>query len=655
MKFATALWAFGTFLTLFSSGAAQDFQPVSPDELRMTTEPLAPIAPAIILERRVDRDDNGGFAHAYQTNYFRIKVLTEEGRKYADVEIPYHAGSSTVLNIHARSIAPDGTIADFDGKTYERYGDQLRGGRPPAVIFTLPNVQVGSILEYSFTLDLRGNYFDSHWVLNSELFTRRARFSLRPFRGNYTPMSMRWTWKELPLGVEPKEGPDHVIRMEVNNIPAYVAEDFTPPENELKSRVDFIYQDGPAQTDPDKFWKQTGRLWSEGLEYFLRKHKAVSEAARRMVVPDDPPEKRLRAIYGRVQAMRNTSYEPDRTTAEDRRDKEKPPATVDDVWNHGYGNSVQLTWLFLALARAAGFEAYGCWVASRSEYFFNPKLMDSSGLNANVVLVKLKEGDLYLDPGTAFAPFGLLPWNETSTPGLRLDKDGGTWIRTPLPDSADTQIVRSASFKISGDGTLEGKLTLTLTGLEAMYDRLAVRNSDPVGRKQFLEELVKTQVPVGTEVDLTGPPDWNNVDEPLQSEFALTIPGWASPTGRRLLLPVGIFGRSEKGMFQSAERIHPVYFAYPYRQRDDVTIELPSHGRVMTVPEPHTYQGNGVAYTMSAASSSGRLQIKRQLDVAVFLLDLSEYPGLRRFFQMVRSADEEQFVLDPSGAGPGVQ
>ena len=46
----------------------------------MTSEPLAPGAPAIILYRQVDRDDNGRTSH--EDDYIRIKILTEEGRKY---------------------------------------------------------------------------------------------------------------------------------------------------------------------------------------------------------------------------------------------------------------------------------------------------------------------------------------------------------------------------------------------------------------------------------------------------------------------------------------------------------------------------------------------------------------------------------------------
>src|ERR1700686_4227045 len=71
--------------------AGVGFQPVSPDELKLTSEPQAPGAPAIILYRQVDRDDNGYTSH--EDDFLRIKILTEEGRKYANVEIPYLKGS----------------------------------------------------------------------------------------------------------------------------------------------------------------------------------------------------------------------------------------------------------------------------------------------------------------------------------------------------------------------------------------------------------------------------------------------------------------------------------------------------------------------------------------------------------------------------------
>ena len=121
----------------------------------MTSEPKAPGAPAIILFREVDRDDRGLTAH--EDVYFRIKILTEEGRKYADIEIPFFKEQGKIVNIHARTIKPDGTIVDFNGKAFDKSIVKARGVKYMAKTFTLPDVQVGSILEYYYTTDLSEN------------------------------------------------------------------------------------------------------------------------------------------------------------------------------------------------------------------------------------------------------------------------------------------------------------------------------------------------------------------------------------------------------------------------------------------------------------------------------------------------------------------
>lgn len=52
---------------------ADEWQPVSPEDLRMTREPKAPTAAAIYLYRQVDRND----AESTESIYSRIKILTD--------------------------------------------------------------------------------------------------------------------------------------------------------------------------------------------------------------------------------------------------------------------------------------------------------------------------------------------------------------------------------------------------------------------------------------------------------------------------------------------------------------------------------------------------------------------------------------------------
>src|SRR5271166_544453 len=635
------------FVLLASNCAwSVSFQPVSPDELKMTGEAKAPGAPAIILFREVDRDDRGLTAH--EDNYLRIKILTEEGRKYGDVEIPFFKEQSNIVNIHARTIRPDGTIVNFTGKAFDKSIVKARGVKYMAKTFTLPDVQVGCILEYYYTIDLAEYLvFDSHWILSDELFTKNAKFSLKPYDNQYHPFNLRWTWNRLPSGTaQPVEAANHVVTLESNDIPAFQTEDYMPPENEMKSRVDFIYSEDPFEKEPAKYWKKWGKKRNDELESFVGKRKAMEEAVATIVSPGDSPEVKLRKIYARVQQIRNTSFEQAKTEQEQKRSKEKAPDNVESIWKKQYGNGQELTWLFLALARAAGFEASGMWVPDRQNYFFLPEMMDGHRLDANVVVVRLNGTDVFCDPGAAFTPFGMLPWVETGVNGLKLDKDGGTWEVTSLPAASDSGIQRKAELKLTETGDLEGKLTVRYTGLEATQRRLEERLADDTERKKFLEEEVREAIPAACEIELTNQPDWKGT-APLAAEYTLKVPGWVSGAGRRALLPVGLFSAPEKHLFDHAERVHPIYFQFPFQRTDDISIDMPLGWQISNVPQPQKVDAKAITYALEAKKDTGSLHLTRSLDVDIIVLPANNYSNLRKIFQIVRTGDEQQVMLQP--------
>jgi transglutaminase-like putative cysteine protease len=624
------------------------FQPVSPEELKMTGDPQAPGAEAIILYRQVDRDDT--YLHAHEDNYFRIKILTEEGRKHADIEIPFFKqDGNNINNIKARTIRPDGSIVNFDGKVFEKSIAKAQGLKYLAKTFTLPDVQVGSIIEYYYTIDLSEHYlYDSRWILSNELFIKHAKFSLKPYSDN--GMSVRWSWQGLPAGAAQPKDAGGFVRLEVNNIPAFHAEDYMPPEDELKARVDFAYSEEAFEKDPVQYWKKAGKKLNDHMESFVGKRKAMEEAVAQIVSPADSPEVKLQKIYARVQQMRNTTFEVSKTEQEKKRENQKEASNVEDLWKRGYGNATELTWLFLGLARAAGFDASGVLVSDRQHYFFRQEAMDANKLDDNVILVKLNGQDIYCDPGVAFTPFGLLEWAETGVQGLRLDKNGGTWIQTVLPPGSASRIERHANLTLSAaTGGLEGKLTITFTGLEGMRRRLEERHDDEADRKKFLENQAKEYIPAASEVELKNKPDWNDSSKPLIAEYDVKIPGWGAGAGRRVLLPVGIFSATEKHVFDHAERVFPIYFEFPFEKVDDVTIALPPGWQVSSVPPEENQDGKLVGYQIKAEGDKQTLHLTRKLRVEILLIDPKSYPTLRGFFQIVRKGDEQQVVLLPGG------
>jgi hypothetical protein len=642
---SAGMWKAGT-------ASGDEWQPISQEELKMTSMPEAPGAPAVYLYRQVDRNDSSRAASEY--NYVRIKVLTEEGRNQANVEIGFHKGRTSITGIKARTIRPDGTIANFDGKVYEQTIEKTKGAKYLAKTFTLPDVQVGSIIEYHFNYDFQDNYiFTSDWILSEELFTKKAVFTLKPY--STYPWTVQWSWPAgLPKGTEPpKEGPDHIVRMTTENIPAFVVEDHMPPANELKFRVNFVYHDETPELDVAKYWREFGKKKYGQVESFVDKRKAMEAAAASIVSPGDSPEVKLQKIYSRVQQIKNLSYVPLKSLEEWKHENMKENKNVEDLWKHQYGNGWDLTWLFLGLARGAGFEAYPCLVSSRGEYFFHKERINGSELNANVVLVKVNGKDEYFDPGAAFTPFGLLPWPETGVEGLRLDKNGGTWIQTTLPGSEQTRVQRTARLAITDEGDITGKLTVTITGLDALALRVEERNEDEAARKKILEDEVKDAIPAGSEVELMNAPDWQSGNTPLVAEFQMKVPGWTASAGRRALLPTGLFSASEKHLFEHANRVWPVYFRYPFRTVDDLTFELPQSWKVETLPESMDKDGKAVQYTLKIESKDGSVHVQRVLRSELLMVGKEHYSILRNFYQLVKTEDEQQVILQPGGTTAG--
>jgi hypothetical protein len=636
----------GLLLAFWVCMAQADWLPISPEELAMKSEPLAPRAPAIFLYRQVDRDDAVSSVRVYN----RIKILTEEGRDYANVKIPYDKYRQTVRGIEARTIRPDGTIVEFTGKPYDQVLAKGQKQNISAKLFTLSDVQVGSIIEYRYSLSLDERYvFDSNWELNDVLFTKQAKFSLVP-NDNF---SVAWMWPlGLPPGTSPPENKYGKIRMETSNVPAFVEEEYMPPEAAVKMRVDFIYIElgGIAEKDPVKFWTKYGKKLYDKIDDFIDYKSELQKTVATIVKPDDTPDAKARKLYAWVQKLRNLSFERRKTDEENKREDLDHNRNVKDLLKHGYGAADEMNWLYIALARAAGLQADPVQVAPRDSYFFNPTLMNSNQLTTYVVQLNIDGTTLFVDPGTAFAPYGLLPWAETMVKGLRLDAKGGSWVLTTAPNPAQARVDRNATLDLDKNGMLTGKLRVTFYGLPALSLRINNRFDDATEHKETLEHMVKSYVPVGIDVTLVNTPDWSSSAMSMIADFDLKVSGWMQGAGSRGLFQAALFGAEIKHDFDHAARQHPIYFEYSYEFNDDVVVNLPPGWRVGTLPPPQILDLKNLVYNMWAEEQGGGLHIHRKLMQGFVILDKKFYPDLRDFFQQARDGDEQQLVLLPAAS-----
>jgi len=133
-----------SFALLSPLARADQWITPTPEELHMTSEPQAPGASAIYLNREEITEDD---MHVWR-RYARLKILTEGGKDYGTVEVGQYQsaenGSYSIRAIAGRTIHPDGTIIPFTGKPYEKLVERGHGFKETAKVFTLPSVEVGS-------------------------------------------------------------------------------------------------------------------------------------------------------------------------------------------------------------------------------------------------------------------------------------------------------------------------------------------------------------------------------------------------------------------------------------------------------------------------------------------------------------------------------
>lgn len=629
----------------------EDWQPVTPQDLQIKEVPGDPGASAIQLYYADYIDDTIGTEFYYQ----RIKVLTEKGIKYADIEIPIPPGI-TVGDLKARTIHPDGKIIDFSGKPFEKTIVKGRGVKYLAKTFTLPEVAVGSIVECKYKYRQPEYTFSpiNFWTIQHDLYTVKASYRMKGYTGSFQTeegegSQFSMVYSNMPPNLKPQKKGDNTFEMEVQNEPAFHSEEYMPPAENYKPQVRFFYG-GSEMSSIDKFWEQAGHYWYEKDEKFIGNHSEIKAAAVEAIGNEEDWDKQVRKLYARAQQIRNLTYERERSKEEMKKEGLKENQNVADVLKHGYGDRQDILLFFVAMARASGFRTTVLRVSNRKERFFEKGLLSKSQLRNQIAVVKINGEDVYLDPGTRFCPYGFVRWMSTSTAALKLDKQTINFIDVPTASYDKSVLHRSAKLTLSEDGSLNGDLTVQYDGGEALERRLDALETDEAGRNKDLESEVKSWLPDTAIVKLKDVQAWQGTDEPLIARFSLEIPNYASAAGKRLLVPSYLFQAKQKEAFKHADRKYPVYFPYTFTEQDVISIKTPAGFSIEGAPQTQQIKLNFAAYQNVGQFSNGQLITQRSLLFNGIYIDLQRYAEVKDFFNKVQAGDEQQAVLRVGGS-----
>lgn len=658
--------------------AQATWPPVSPEELAMTDCSQQPGAPAIILYREEVLDHETLRMGIFK----RLKILTAAGRDHANIEIPYLPDRQIVEGLEARVVPPKGSARPFTGRVFEKTAVRVRGFRVSVKSFALPDVEPGSIIDFRYKIvqDPGGSSGGSgasaleelllargkpeeggsvkssellsfpavNWEIQDKLFTVKAKFEFsgHPLIQTLFAGPCRLAWVSHKLEKAQPRIMGSRVELELENVPAFEEEEFMTSEEAERMSVEVFYLDQRIAENKD-YWKRESGDWQKAAERFVGDPRKVAVEAEKLAGDATDPATRLKGIYEGVQKIRNLSYEKGLTRKQRKERKLKDNRKAAEVLERGYGLRSDITRTFVALARAAGFEAEVVRVSTRDDKLFRFQLLSFyEQMDSELALVNLGDKTMFFDPATPFCPFGLVHWSRSNTAALRFSDEPPAFFTTAVypPDMALTR--REVVLRLDAQGNLAGTLKTTYTGHEALVRRLEHMHDDDAARKEALEKELADILPVGAVGTLKKVESSDNSDPALIALYEISIPGFATAAGDKILLPVSPLAGSGQYPFRHAERKYPVYFPYPFREFDDVVITLPEGYSAEVSPGPRKTQDDFSAYSLvCAAESPQTLRVQRDLTIRKSLFPVGQYAALKSFYDAVRTSDGEQIIL----------
>jgi Transglutaminase-like superfamily/Domain of Unknown Function with PDB structure (DUF3857) len=641
--------------------AADTFVKPTPEELAMTSLPGYPGAAAVVLYREEITDDD---LHVVQ-HYDRIKILTKDGEKYANVALPfistsneydpYNRGDDKTLDqIVGRTIHADGTVIPFTGKPYLKVIDKTENMKRQEEVFTLPDVEVGSIIEYRYATRISDDTYEApDWYIQGELYLKSAHFAWYPTNRQLHDAkgeinSITW-FPILPDGAKierraqpkvtrPMQGFDLVVK----DVPPQVKEEYMPPIASFSYRVLFNYT---SEGTVAEWWKDKGKDWSKQMDSFADPNSELKAATQTVIAGAATQDEKLKKIYATVMTLDNTHYTREHEQREDKAEGEGKVKSAADVLSHKRGNETQLAELFVGMARAAGMKAYSMLVPDRSKQLFAEGWLNFQQFDDVVAIVNVDGKEVFFDPGCRYCAYGHLAWQHTFVQGLRQTDKGTDFATTSGDGYKANRTTRVANLNMDEKGQITGTIELTFMGSAAVGWRHAALRGDEESLKHGLREHLEGMVPKTLDVKVDTIENLQDYEQPLIVKYQVhgTM---GTATGKRLIMPSDLFEAGASATFSDEKRVQAVYFSYPQSIQDALRINFQKGFNVEAVPAEGTFNlPKQEVYSLSVTSDTTSFTTRRSRAQSEFFVLSKDYDELRKFYSQFESKDQESVVL----------
>lgn len=606
-------------------------------------------ANAVVLYEEATTDffvSNDNWVFIRTKIYRKIKIFNKNGFDNADVTIIAEKSKKrkeAVKKIRGITHNNRKTTSLLKENIYTTKTSDYRN----EITFTLPNIQNGSIIEYSYTIESPFLFNFTGWTFQNNIPTIESVF-IAEIPGNYVYNRKLIGYQMLTKNesnIKKKcfsipgfsgEADCEVLTYSMIDTPAFIEEDYMTSKWNYISRIDFELSEFKGfdglNKKYSKTWKSVDREFKKDKEVGgqLLKKTFFKKRLPEDVFTEPDPLKRAKKVYFFVQ--NHFTW--------DKKHRLFNNINITKAFDKKVGNNSEINLSLINALKASDIDTELVLVSTRKNGYPTKLYPVISDFNHTLARVTI-EGEKYLlDATNKNLPFGGLPFNCLNKEGRVMDFKNGSYWEEIIPMENNGRKVQML-LKLDEVENFVGNMRIVHNGYSAVDKR---NELDLTKEEKYIENYED-------ESDFLEILSYKNInldknDKPLTEEFKINIENESTIADKIYLNPFFI-DRLEENPFKLNQRQYPVNFGYPLKFDFTSSILFPENYIVESIPKSRIVklpEGKG-HFVYKVSISNSKIMVNYSFNVNEVEFSGNDYLYLKEFFKQAIIAQNEPIIL----------
>ncbi|WP_114752120.1 DUF3857 domain-containing protein [Pleomorphovibrio marinus] len=610
-----------------------------PEEFALQTVDFEPDAAAVVLEESCVSLFLGVTIH--NQIHRRVKVLKESGKELGDVVLRMYKGNDNIESIQrlkAQIVNFENGSEKVSKLSKKDFFEVDTGDGYREIRFSFPDVQEGSIFEYSYVKLDKSIVFLEGWVFQNEIPTLKSIYSIDiPSHFDYKMLKQG----EKIFKTNHQTSTRGKYHWELTDLRAFKPEPYMNHYKDYLEKVEFqlyAYESQSTNEWGEKkeerkimfgSWQDLANLFMEKSEFksFLSPSKSIRE--KLIWESGDKLDKKelLYTLYKHV--THHYRY--------DGKEGVLPKEPIKNVLETKSGNRAEINLLLLALLRENEIEAVPLLISSkgngRSTLIHYPF---ADQFNHMILMVKLQDETLLVDANRSGVPINFLPLDFHVNQGFPLLAKNSDLVNLSHPHRSGFNLFTTIGMDI---GSLVTETHLRLLDYDAVeWGRLE--------EKELQKRLTNNtgESPEVPSEKLLVVNRKNDGREILDISYSEQKP--LTDTEKMFITPFAL-KRWDNNPFQATDRTFPVDFNYTFNDRYSAKINIPEGYEVDDFPESISaaLPNGALSFSYAITQMDRVLTVTASVSLKETLIPAVSYADLKYFMEIITSKLNEPVVI----------